>query len=186
MRKSKTEIQKSPEIASVKGVRKSSAENQNIEVDKDNLSKKETIESSDAQSSQPSKTVTNGNNAAINDPEIKVEIQEIADNLQPLPEIQDDRISLIIENQKELLLNQTENLALLNQRFIAAEKKFYLIKKALKKAKNHKLQRSAIRLIKFEKKQAKKEREQFKRLIKKESRGLKNVRKIILLLKNIH
>jgi hypothetical protein len=109
------------------------------------------------------------------DPKIEAIVNEIVDHFNTLPKEQDDRILNIIETQTERLQKKTAS-------FEIADKKFVLAKKALRKAKDHKLDKEKIRLIKFERKHAKKERKRLKRMLKKEKQSLKNIRKIIRLL----
>jgi hypothetical protein len=118
--------------------------------------------------------------------EIENSVQREADLSKALPKIPDDQILKIIENQEALYHRQSENFALVRQSLLASEKKLSLVKKALQKAKDHKLNTPIIKLIKFEKKQAKKEIKQFKRLVKKESQILKNTQMIINLLETIN
>lgn len=185
MPKSKVDKQKCPEVSSETVNSKVSMEHQNIETEKKMVLDNRPDQSIETKNMHTSVAANDKQASEINTPKMEVETQQIVEDQQSFAGACDDRVSKIIENQKAQFAKQTEDLALLNQSYLAAEMKVQLIKKALKKARDHKLDDSAIKLIKFELKQAKKERKQFKRLIKKENQSLKNIHKIIALLETI-
>jgi hypothetical protein len=185
MPKSKVDKQKCPEISSEVFNSLVSVENQNTEAEKNMDLDNMPGESSQAKNMHTLIAPNEGQVSEIIALKMEDETQKIVKALQTLPGAGDDRISKIIENQNVLFAKQTEDLALLNQRYLAAEMKVQLIKKALKKARDHKIDDSAIKLVNFEIKEAKKERKQYKRLIKKENQSLKNAHKIIALLETI-
>lgn len=185
MPKSKVDKQKCPEVSSDTVNSKVSVEHQNIENEKNGILDNMPDHSSGSKYMHTSMAANDEQSSELIETKKENETKQIAEAQQTLPETWDDRISKIIENQKALFAKQTEDLALLNQSYLAAEMKVQLIKKALKKARDHKLDNSAVKLVKFERKQAKKERKQFKRLIRKENQSLKNAHKIIALLETI-
>jgi len=185
MPKSKVDKQKRPEISSDTFNKKASVKHQNLEAEKNMVLDNMPDQSSETKNMHTSIASNKEQSSEINAPQMEVETHQLIEAQQIFPGPWDDRISKIIENQRALFAKQTEDLALLNQSYLAAEMKVQLIKKAHKKARDHKLDDSAIKLVKFELKQAKKERKQFKRLIKKENQSLKNAHKIIALLETI-
>jgi hypothetical protein len=185
MPRSKVDKQKCLEISSEVFNSQVSVENQNTEAEKNMDLDNILDESSENKDMHSSIAPNEGQVSELSEPKMEAETQKIVEARQTLPGAGDDRISKIIENQKVLFAKQTEDLALLNQRYLAAEMKFQLIKKAVKKARDRKLDDSAIKLVKFEMKEAKRERKQYKRLIKKENQSLKNAQKIITLLETI-
>jgi hypothetical protein len=185
MPKSKVDKQKCPEISSDTINSQVSVEHQNIEAVKNMVLDNMPDQSIETKNMHTSIAENEGQASELNTPEIEAETQQIAEDQQTFSGAWDDRISKIIVNQKALFEQQAKDLAMLNQSYLAAEMKVQLIKKARNKARDHKLDHSAIKLVKFELKQAKKERKQFKRLIKKENQSLKNAHKIIALLETI-
>jgi hypothetical protein len=128
MPKSKVDKQKCPEISSEVFNSLVSVENQNTEAEKNMDLDNMPGESSQAKNMHTLIAPNEGQVSEIIALKMEDETLKIVKAQQTLPGAGDDRISKIIENQKVLFAKQTEDLALLNQRYLAAEMKVQLIK----------------------------------------------------------